>query len=336
MRPPAAGDLAPFLLLPLLLVAACAPRVLPAGAPMTTPRVAADALVMPDGARLPLRRSLPDGTPRAVVLALHGFNDRNAAFAPAEEPFAEAGIALYSYDQRGFGLAPGHGHWPGRWALVDDLATAARLVRAEHPDAPLFLMGESMGAAVIMAGLGNGRVPPPAGSILLAPAVWGWSSLPWTHAWALTAAAHTLPWLRLTGEGLDIRPTDNPAVMEALVRDPLVIKRTRVEALYGLTNLMEAAHAAAPALDGRLLVLYGEQDELIPAYAMRQVVARLPGAAADRQTLALYAEGWHLLLRDLQGERVIRDIIAWIEAPGAPLPSGADSRAAARVAGRDQ
>jgi hypothetical protein len=35
-----------------------------------------------------------------------------------------------------------------------------------------------------------------------------------------------------------------------------------------------------------------------------------------------------MLLRDLQGETVWRDILAWMEDPRAPLPSGAEEQAA--------
>jgi len=46
---------------------------------------------------------LPDGTPGAIVLALHGFNDYSNAFATTGQAFAASGIAVFAYDQRGFG-----------------------------------------------------------------------------------------------------------------------------------------------------------------------------------------------------------------------------------------
>ncbi|MEQ8805188.1 MAG: hypothetical protein RIE16_05390 [Rhodospirillales bacterium] len=58
------------------------------------------------------------------------------------------------------------------------------------------------------------------------------------------------------------------------------------------------------------------------------MVRRLPAAARDRQTLALYDGGYHMLLRDLNAEVVWRDILAWIDNARALLPSGADGRAA--------
>jgi hypothetical protein len=35
-----------------------------------------------------------------------------------------------------------------------------------------------------------------------------------------------------------------------------------------------------------------------------------------------YKDGYHMLLRDLQGDIVLRDIVSWIKKPKAPLPSG--------------
>ena len=34
--------------------------------------------------------------------------------------------------------------------MIDDLRVAARLIKARHPDLPLFLLGESMGGSVMM------------------------------------------------------------------------------------------------------------------------------------------------------------------------------------------
>ena len=73
----------------------------------------AAAIVTADGYRLPLRRWLPEGEPATVIVALHGYNDYSNAFADAAPVWAEAGIATYAYDQRGFGRTTDPGIWPG-------------------------------------------------------------------------------------------------------------------------------------------------------------------------------------------------------------------------------
>lgn len=319
-------------LVAVLLIAAaggCAPKLFPPGPTVQAPELSGERFVAADGSVLPMRAWLPaGGPPRAVIVALHGFNDYGNFFAAPGGFLADAGIAAYAYDQRGFGEAPNRGLWPGVEAYVEDLAAVADQVRIRHPGVPLYLLGESMGGAVIMVALTSRHPPPAAGAILAAPAVWGRNTMPWYQRTVLWIAAHTVPWLKVSGRGLDIRASDNDDMLRALGRDPLVIKETRVDALYGMANLMDAALDSAARLDGRVLILYGRRDEVVPNRPIRTMLARLPAEAAGRSRVALYDRGYHMLLRDLQAETVWRDIAAWIADPEAPLPSGADSRAA--------
>jgi alpha-beta hydrolase superfamily lysophospholipase len=145
---------------------------------------------------------------------------------------------------------------------------------------------------------------------------------------ALWAGVRLVPGLTLTGRGLGIKPSDNIAMLRALSRDPLVIKATRVDTIYGLVNLMDAALASAPHLDVPLLLMYGAKDEIVPKTPIRRFVASLPPDPRRRPKLAWYEDGYHMLLRDLEGSVVIADVASWVLAPAAPLPSGADRGAA--------
>jgi acylglycerol lipase len=63
--------------------------------------------------------------------------------------------------------------------------------------------------------------------------------------------------------------------------------------------------------------MVGEHDEIVPPGAQTAMIERLRATPCVH---AVYPDGWHLLLRDLQRRVVWRDIIAWID--GEPLPSG--------------
>lgn len=308
-------------------LAACAPHLQPPGQAVDAPRLAGQALIAADGAKLGLRIWLPQGRPKAVVVALHGFNDYANAFDKPARFWAERGVATYAYDQRGFGHSPHRGLWPGIAAMTDDLKAATRLVAARHPGIPLYLVGESMGGAVVMVTLTGDDPPEAEGAILVAPAVWGREHMNMLERTALWVFAHTVPWLRVSGRGLGIRPSDNIEMLRRLSRDPLVIKKTRVDAIHGLVDLMDAAFAAAPSLDGRTLILYGDRDEVVPGAATNEMTRRLPQSATPRQRLGVYPHGFHMLLRDLHAETVLADIAAWMDDASAPLPSGADERA---------
>jgi alpha-beta hydrolase superfamily lysophospholipase len=309
-------------LVAVALITACAPLIAEPGPRRFQPGLTAHGIRAADGAVLPMRVWRPDGPPQAVILALHGFNDYGNFFAEPGAYLAQRGVFAYAYDQRGFGAAPGRGLWPGRDAMVRDLADAVTAVRARHPGTPLYLLGESMGGAVIMAAMTRDTAPRADGVILAAPAVWGRATMPFYQRWALAVAAHTVPWLKVTGRGLGIRPSDNTEMLKALGRDPLVIKETRIDAIHGLANLMDEALAAAPRLAAPALILYGRRDEVVPAAPTRRMLRALP--ADGPQRVAVYDRGFHMLLRDLQAEAVWRDIAHWMAAPEDPLPSGAD------------
>ena len=237
----------------------------------------------------------------------------------------------YAYDQRGFGRAPHRGEWAGTAAMTDDLRTAARLLKGRHPDVPLFLLGVSMGGAVAMAAMAESRVPGVAGAILVGPAVWGRAYMNPFERGGLWLLFNTMPFLTLTGEGLNRLPSDNIPMLRALGRDPLVIRHTRIDAIKGLVDLMDAAAAAGPRLDHtKILMIYGLKDEIVPKKPVLEAMRSLPPLPGTVR--ALYESGWHMMLRDLKAEIVWRDIAGWIEGATAPLPSGADRRAAAILA----
>ena len=309
--------------LALVAAAACAPRVSSPGDPVVTPAIDGDHLRMPDKTELPLRVWWPAAKPKAVVLALHGFNDYSKAFEAPGAFLAQQGILVYAYDQRSFGGTPDRGIWPGVKGLTGDLRTATRLIRDKHPGLPLILLGESMGGAVIMAALAEDTPPEADGVVLAAPAVWSRAVMPAWQARVLTVAAHTVPAMQLTGRGFGKVPSDNIEMLRALSRDKKVIKWTRVDAIYGLVNLMDAAFEAAPALNGKTLILFGTREDIIPKSAMAAFEQRLPRDGCGLR-VAQYDTGFHMLLRDLKAERVLTDITAWMADAEAPLPSGAE------------
>jgi alpha-beta hydrolase superfamily lysophospholipase len=127
--------------------------------------------------------------------------------------------------------------------------------------------------------------------------------------------------MQLTARGLHISPSDNTEMLRSLRLDPLVIKATRVETIYGLTNLMDEALSRAGMMQLPALVQYGEHDQVIPKEPTFIMLEKMPEATRK----AFYEQGYHMLLRDLQGEKPLADIEAWIADHNKPLPYGRNS-----------
>ncbi|MHB1216043.1 MAG: alpha/beta hydrolase [Thiobacillus sp.] len=315
----------------LAWLAGCAtPQVQLRGPHVVAPRLAADRVITADGTTLPLSVWRPHAAPRAVVLALHGFNDYRRAFAEVGPFLAARGVITYAYDQRGFGATGQRGIWPGADLLVDDARTVAALLRQRHPGRPFYLLGESMGGAVAISLLAE--TPAAAdGAVLAAPSVWGRATMNPLQRAALWLLAHTVPGLPLSGRGLNIVASDNQAMLRALGKDPLMLKEARADTLWGLVNLMDQALTSAPGLAVPTLVLYGEHDEIIP----RRPLCRMLSTLTAPTRLAVYPNGYHLLTRDLGANVVLEDLAAWLADPTAPLPSGHEADGGLTLCGGD-
>jgi len=280
--------------------------------------IAAGSYVTRDGLRLGLMH-WDAAAPSAVIVALHGMSDYSNAFAMPAPWWAARGITTYAYDQRGFGRSPNLGIWAGGEVMRRDLDDFVDAVRARHPGVPVFVLGESMGGALAMTAFASAAPPKADGLILVSPAVWSRREMPFFYRLVLWTAAHTIRAWPLSGSRLKIMPSDNIEMLRANGRDPLFQKEARPDAVYGLVNLMDEAYRATPHLAmEKLMFLYGGNDQIIPRRPTEAVVEEL-GANA---TVKLYPGGYHMLLRDLDGEPRWADVADWVAAHSRGLGSG--------------
>lgn len=296
-----------------LLLEACAPRIITRGPEIAAPVLDGERFVTDDGVAMRVRRWLPEGAPSSVVIAVHGMNEHGKAFEWPAALWRDNGIVTYAFDQRGFGRGPERGIWPGVENLARDLAQFARRVRARHPNLPIFLLGESMGGGVALVSAARRDMIDVRGVVLIAPAAAPWEEFPIPIRASLWLAAHTIPWYVFTGQGLDLKPTDNIEVWREMSRDEDVIRGTRADAIYGLVRLMDHAARAAPEIRFPVLLLYGRHDDFVREWMIDWLADNLP---QDRLELVRYEDGYHWLLRDLKPEKVHATILDWMAARG--------------------
>lgn len=281
----------------------------------------ANRMISFDGAELGLTVWETEASPEIVVVGVHGMNDYANAFHMAAPYWAARGVMTYAYDQRGFGRSYGRGEWPDEEVMREDLRTAVQLVKAEHPNAMLAVIGISMGGAMTMTAFGSDRPPEGVDRVVLSgPGLRGWGSIPVVQRLALWTSVRVRPgWIVRPPRFVKIEPSDNVDMLRRLWSDPLGIRTNKIEQVHGVVTLMENAHKAAPALpaDTPMLLTYGARDIVIPKRGVRRTVRRLP----EHVRTAYYPDGYHMLLRDLQAEVVFEDVLSFLRDPDAPLPS---------------
>jgi len=104
------------------------------------------------GATLAARLDLPSGKPRAYALFAHCFTCSKDVFAASRiaAQLAAHGIATLRFDFTGLGASEGEFANTNFSSNVDDLVAAAGWLRNER-EAPLLLIGHSLGGAAVLA-----------------------------------------------------------------------------------------------------------------------------------------------------------------------------------------
>jgi acylglycerol lipase len=269
-----------------------------------------------DGVQLPLYAWRAQTPPRAALALVHGLAEHAGRYAALAARLNAAGIDVYAIDLRGHGHAPGRRTWIAAFdEYLDDVDALLALAstQAAASATPLFLMGHSMGGAIAalyaVERLPQTRVPL-AGLLLSSAALAPGRDVP---AWMIAASrVISAVWPRFPAMKIDAALlARDAAVVEANRADPLV-HHGAIPARTGaqILEAMKRIEAGRAQLRVPVLVWHGTQDKLTEPEGSRAFGENV--GSPDR-TLTLYEGSYHETLNDLDRERVIAAMIAWIE-----------------------
>ena len=276
--------------------------------PSTSATTAEGRLEGAGGLQIFYRTWRPAGSPRAVVVVVHGFNAHSGQYAWAAEQLASRGLATYALDLRGRGRSDGERFYVDRFDdYVDDVASLVRLARSNEKAVPMFLLGHSAGGVVAclyavehqaeLAGLicesFAFRLPAPDFALAV-----------------LKGLSHVAPHahvLRLKNEDF----SRDPKIVAEMNADPLIADEVQpTKTVAAMVRADERLENEFPLLTLPLLILHGTADKAAKDEGSRVFHER---AGSLDKTLMLYEGHVHDLLRDLDREVVIGDIAQWIE-----------------------
>jgi acylglycerol lipase len=262
------------------------------------------------GRRIFKQSWLPDGTPRALVVIVHGAGEHSDRYRHVADALTADGYAVHALDHRG------HGRSEGPRALIDrldhavaDLDQLVLEAREPHPQAPVFMLAHSMGGTLAL----RYAVRHPdrlTGLILSGPlAALAAAPAPMRVIAAILSAA--VPRLPLIAVDPTLISRD-PEVVSAYRSDPLVHHgRLPVRTVAELSRAIDAFPGEVGAITIPTLILYGTADRLCPPEGSTMLGERI--GAADK-TVKPYDGLFHEILNEPERERVLADVRSWLAA----------------------
>jgi alpha-beta hydrolase superfamily lysophospholipase len=261
--------------------------------------------------RLYRRSWLPEEPARAVILLVHGFGEHSGRYQHLARHCNALGFAVHAIDHYGHGKSDGHPGYVERFSVYLDGATALLdRVKKQHGDAPVFLLGHSMGG-LIAATLLLEQQDAFRACVLSGPAFRSDEEPPrvvMAFVRLLAAVVPTVPILGLDPAGV----SRDPEVVRAYVADPLVHHgKLTARLIAEMSRAMRDALAQAHRIRLPLLVLHGDAD-LLTAPAGSQEL--LDAVSSDDKTLKLYPGLYHEIFNEPEKDAVLADMTTWLEA----------------------
>ncbi len=243
---------------------------------------------------------------RGVALLVHGLGAHSAWFEAAARELVQRNYLVVSYDQRGFGSRSqvplnSYKEW------LSDLVAVSKFVRGQY-DLPFYLMGNSMGALVVMAA---SQAIKPDAIVIFSPGFDG-------HPDAFTAwykIKTVVSALLFPGKEVIL-----PYAFETVSRDAGVRtwldqdphKRVSVPGsmLLQLLGLSTATQANLKESHSPILMLTAGIDKVVNNATNEKLFRRL---SAPRKKHVHMTDCWHDLMFDPQIDEVADEVASWLQ-----------------------
>ncbi|MBO9518270.1 MAG: lysophospholipase [Porphyrobacter sp.] len=261
------------------------------------------------GLKIFTRHWRPAGEPKAALVICHGVNSHGGQYLRAGEEFAAAGYAVTALDLRGRGRSEGERfHVETVDDYVADVEVTVEYAKSLDPQLKCFLLGHSAGG-VTSVSYALDHQEQIDGLICESFAFRVYA--PDFALTLLKGASHVVPDL----PALKLKMEDfsrDPAWVEQLLADPYTLdEKQPVETVAALVRAGDRFEKEFDKITLPVLIMHGTADKATRPDGSQEFFDH--AGSADKQ-LILYQDYYHDLLNDLGRERVMADIIGWLDA----------------------
>ena len=245
---------------------------------------------------------------KGVVTIAHGYGEHIGRYRHVAARLNQAGFVVYGLDHQGHGRSAGR---RGRISLGAAVADLDQLIvtvsQARHPQLPQFLLGHSMGGAIALryAIAHQQRLTGMAVSAPLA-AVEGGSAL---HGFG-RVLGKVLPGAPVSRIDPRLVSRDQRVVNDYIAdplnhHGPIPAAVARDFILHAGTLGRDVGQITLPTL-----LMWGTADRLCPPAGSEMVAAQI---GSEDLTVKRYEGLFHEILNEPERERVLDDLVAWLE-----------------------
>lgn len=269
-----------------------------------------DTLRTHDGLKLTLKSWPTSLEIKARILIVHGLAEHSGRYETLAREFNQAGLLVYSYDARGHGQSEGDKCYVEDFDhYLKDLNAYINMIKNEHPNTPLFLMGHSAGGEVVAVYALKFK-PDLAGVILSSPALKPGDDI----SPVLISLSGIMNKLAPRLKVLALDPNAISRLPDEVVRyknDPLNYHgKIPTSTGYQLQQNFKVISNLASQFDYPLYIYHGTGDKLTNVDGSREFFNH---AKSKDKTLKLYEGGYHELIHDSCKDEVKAELISWIE-----------------------
>jgi acylglycerol lipase len=252
----------------------------------------------------------PETECKAILLVVHGLAEHSGRYMNVVNHFVPLGYAVYGLDHIGHGKSEGTRVYVDHFAdYTVTLKLYFDLIRLEHPDKPIFLVGHSMGGLIGAVYLLEHQ-DELAGAVLSGALVKMSDDISPMVIFMGKLLSTLTPKAGLTA--LDAKGVSrDPAVVQAYVNDPLVYTGKMTARLAAeLLKAVQRVQTEAAKITLPLLIVQGSEDKLVDPAGAQLLYDTV--SSIDK-TLKVYEGYYHEVFNEPEHEQVLGDVEAWLE-----------------------
>jgi len=253
---------------------------------------------------------LPSNESKAVLLVAHGLAEHSGRYTNLVNYFVPKGYAICSLDHRGHGKSEGLRGYVERFSnYLDDLKTFFDIVRCEHGDTRIFLIGHSVGGTIATAYTVNHQHEL-AGLILSAPTLKVGSSVSRIIIAMAQVLSTLLPKIGIAVIDASAISRDK-AVVDAYVNDPLVY-HGKIRARLGaelVNTMVKELPSQMPRITLPILIMHATADQLSNPEGSSMLFELV---SSKDKTLKCYEDFYHEIFNEPEHKQVLADMEGWL------------------------